>query len=250
LMMTGLALGDWDPSMPAKYVQMPDLNQGLDVNATYRQTSDGTIIYPFMKVLADDFPCTETGPITDIHVWGSWPNDRVNDGTTFKLSIHEDVPKSSTNPYSHPGIELWQQTFTPGKYVARPWATANEYFYEPNTNQIIGADTQVWQYNFFIPPTTAFIQQGTAANPKVYWLDVQAGVPGDEVFGWKTSLTHWNDDAVFADTTSFGGLPGPWSELIHPFTGQSLDLAFVITPEPTTILFLVGGLLGLLRRRT
>ena len=85
--------------------------------------------------------------------------------------------------------------------------------HEPDPRQ----DTQAWQYNFTIPAATAFVQQGTAANPMVYWLDVQAVVPGPEVFGWKTSdptlSPHFGDDAVYADTTlplSMGGaLYGP-----------------------------------------
>ena len=142
---------------------------------------------------------------------------------------------------------LWQQDFTPGNYQARLYASANELFYDPNTNSILGRDTQAWQYNFAIPAATAFMQQGTAANPMVYWLDVQAIVPGQEVFGWKTSdpvlSPHFGDDAVYADTTlplSMGGsLYGPapspvfWQSMVypvgHPYAGQSFDQAFVIT---------------------
>jgi hypothetical protein len=265
-------MADWDPSIPAKYVQMPDLNPvpgtitGMDVNATWRLLGvPPQPQFPFVKVLADDFPCTTTGPITGIHVWGSWLNDQSNPNTTFHLSIHADVPKDATGAYSHPGNVLWQQEFTPGSYTARLWAQAQEFFYEPNHDTIIGNDTQVVQYNFPIPPATAFVQQGTAANPMVYWLDVQATVPGDEVFGWKTSVNHWNDDAVFADTTiplSMGGqLYGPaaapvfWQDMHypanHPFAGQSIDMSFAITtiPEPATLSLLALGVLGLIRRR-
>jgi hypothetical protein len=52
-------------------------------------------------------------------------------------------------------------------------------------------------------------------------------------FGWKTSLNHWNDDAVW----TIGNEPynGPWEELRYPFGHeyelQSIDLAFAITTE-------------------
>ena len=160
---------DWDPAQPAKYVQLPNLTStGMDVNATWLfdvtqpPTAPPQPIYPFQKILADDFPCYQTGPITDIHLWGSWLGDRKNDNTSFKLSIHTDVPATPNTP-SHPGDLKWSWIFKPSEYVVRPYATAQELFYEPNTNAIIGRDTQVWQYNFFIDPATAFIQQGTTS---------------------------------------------------------------------------------------
>ena len=252
-LMAAPVQADWDPSMPTKWVQHPDLETGMDVNATYHESTDGTTAqWPFVKILADDFPCTTTGPITDIHLWGSWLEDRVNDNTTFKLSIHDDVPATPTR-HSYPGPERWSGFFAPGSYVARPWATASELFYEPNTNEIIGTDTQVWQYNFLIPEAEAFVQEGSSTDPKVYWLDVQAIVPVvtgalPEVFGWKTSRDHWNDDATFADTEFPGGpLTSEWMELRYPigsqYPGQSIDLSFAITtvPEPGTMLMILAG---------
>src|SRR5512137_3002215 len=86
------ARADWNVGDPYKmhYPQLPDLSpNGLDVKATAP------------KILADDFLCTQTGPITDVHIWGSWLYDRLPydpatnqpDPTapTFKLSIHADV---------------------------------------------------------------------------------------------------------------------------------------------------------------
>ncbi|MCK4409643.1 MAG: hypothetical protein KAW67_06130, partial [Candidatus Eisenbacteria sp.] len=56
------ASAHWDETEPAKWVQMPDLDfTGTDVNCTE----------PWY-LLADDFLCTETGPILDVHIWGSW----------------------------------------------------------------------------------------------------------------------------------------------------------------------------------
>ena len=67
-----------DSNDAVKYVQLPNL-QGLDV-----WDSGPT-------VLADDFVCTATGPITDIHIWGSWLNDDVaTNSTTFTLAIYDE----------------------------------------------------------------------------------------------------------------------------------------------------------------
>lgn len=257
---------DWDPGQPYKYRQLPDLQNGMDVNATYNGQ------FPFVKVLADDWLCQSTDAVRDVHIWGSWLNDQLPrnsagapdpNAVVFKLSIHED--SRPPNTYSRPGQLVWQQVFQPGAFRARPYATSNELFYDPNTNQILGTDTTVWQYNFdqLLDP---FIQQGTAANPKVYWLDVQAmpvGVPGGAlppVFGWKTSRDSYfpnpygitDDDAVFGDTTGFGGTPLDWRDMHYPsqspYAGQSINLAFVITPEPGSAFFVVA-MASLVRRR-
>ncbi len=57
-----------------KYVQWPDLYSGhgadvWDCNVQPQGVTDG----PWF--LADDFVCTNAGPITDIHLWGSWQNN-------------------------------------------------------------------------------------------------------------------------------------------------------------------------------
>ena len=62
----------------------------------------------------------------------------------------------------------------------------------------------------------------------VYWLgicaDVETVYPDPPLWGWKTSLDHWNDDA----TWSIFEPPFIWNELYDPVTGLSLDMAFVI----------------------
>jgi hypothetical protein len=185
------------------------------------------------------------------------------------------VPAGVDSTYSHPdngptGL-VREYLFGPGAgFTARidpnvPQGNT-ERFYDPNQNQIIGFDNQIWQYNFEDLPNP-FVQEGTTANPKIYWLDVQACLPtsSNAVFGWKTSRDpHQLDDAVFADTASWGGpLVGPapapvfWAPMVYPAgtsyhpTGESMDMAFVITsvPEPAMISLAGAGLLALLVRR-
>ena len=101
-----------------KYLQNPDLTNGIDVNATFSPPDpvDGR---PW--VLADDFPCTTSGPITDIHLWGSWLNDQVDYNATYTLAIWSDVPANGTaSSYSHPGQLLWTQTYSSGQYTLLP----------------------------------------------------------------------------------------------------------------------------------
>jgi len=245
MFVAGTVRADWNPgdSYKMHYPQLPDLTPaGMDVNAT------------FPAVLADDFLCTSPGPITDIHIWGSWIYDKLPpDGlvypVSFTLSIHGDIPIGPDQPYSRPGNLLWNENFDPSQYTSRPYASVplGEGFYDPATGILISpADYTVWQYNFQIDSQEAFYQQGSAAAPMIYWLEVSAFIPANPgyVFGWKTSPNHWNDDAAWTL-----GPTGPWFELCDP-AGQSLDLAFVITPEPATMMVLaLGGLAALLRKR-
>ena len=271
------AIADWDPGMDYKmhYPQLPDLNNGLDVLAGYTLQP-----VPTVKFLADDFLCTETGPITDVHIWGSWLNDLWPDPGvvpgghgTFILALYDDIPAGVVEPWSMPGELLWRTQFKPGEYQARLYENAPEEFYDPNQNVILGADNTVWQYNFYIDEPLAWQQE----VGKTYWLAVAnvdpnndglidvtdlTNVAADNLrFGWKTSMDPWNDDAVFIDVVNdpFGqlvdaieppmGAPLPWQELISPLTGESLDLSFVITPEPATLALLSLGALAVLRKR-
>ena len=217
-----------------KWQQLPDLTElGIDVDATV----EGTIMFPPILVppqlLADDFKCDETGPITDIHIWGSWMHDDIYDPcmVIFTLSIHADIPADqSPTGYSMPGQLLWLRPFHPGEFDVEPVYGPQESYYIPCIEQFFPDDHQrVWKYNFYIDQAEAFIQK----EGNIYWLDVQARPLNDPYarFGWKTAVPPpWNDDAVFAVGEEPYDWPD-WQELISPITGVSLDLAFEITTE-------------------
>jgi len=220
------ALADWDTDDMAKWVQMPDLDStGIDVSATAE------------IVLADDYLCTEPDSITAIHIWGSWRYDYLPqnspDAVDFTICIYADIPDSvSPTGYSTPGDVLWTKVFPSGEFSSRVWAGGiAEGFWNPLGEYKFPGDTICYQYNFPIPKEDYFYQSGTEADPVVYWLSVQAK-PADQdaAFGWKTSLDHWNDDAVWGQGEPPIG--GPWEELRYPanheMAGQSIDLAFVI----------------------
>ena len=217
------ARADWPNTNATKWVQYPDTN-GLDV------------LMSMPLVLADDFPCTNSGPITDIHLWTSWLNDQVQQGVPITLSIWSDVPANPPNAlFSHPGTNLWQETFVPGQYQFRQWTNVlDEQFWGPEPppfGTFLGFDHIIWQYNFY--PTTPFVQQGTPQNPVVYWL--AATVQIDASIGWKTSTNHWNDDAVCGHIDPQGNPVGDWWELRDPRnTDISLDLSFAITTQSAT----------------
>ena len=242
----------------SKWVQLPDESrEGIDIRMDLGPQQIER------RTLADDFLCDRTGPITCIKFWGSWDKDNSDPGNDAKgqlevihLSIHSDVPAiidpatgAELEP-SHPGDLLWEidlDSFTETLHLdlcpnpGVPPCEA-EGFWDPfptnNPPFTYGADTRIWLYTVDIPAAVAFVQQGTPNNPVVYWLDINVKILPDGIdhkFGWKTSIDHWNDNAV----RDFNGVD--WAELIYPpghaFVDQQIDLAFEINtmqaPPPT-----------------
>lgn len=237
------AQADWTPGQPYKWLQLPDLTpNGIAINAT-------------SMTVADDWLCTDLTPVKDIHFWGGWLNNAVFAGPVFKLSIYQDVPAVIGQLPSHPGNLLWSRDLAPTAsriYAEEPFG---EFFWtDPVTSQTLfpAADNAVWQYNFTLDPADYFYQQGSPAAPVVYWLAIQAILPqgANQVFGWKTrdpADGHFNDDAVWSTTnfTSFNDLSYPSG---FAYNG-SIDMAFVITPEPASLGLLGLGIMALLHRR-
>jgi len=186
------------------------------------------------NILADDFLCLEKGPISDIHIWGSWLHDQVDTNAAFWLAIWSDVPRTNTAYPSHPGTLLWHSWFMPGEYLAHMYHRAIEDFFDPNQPGvfgILGEDTEVWQYDFY--PKGAFLQEGTPNTNRIYWLSVSALTSTNTLFGWKTSVEHWQDAAVNGHLENWVPM-GDWRAMLHPrYIQRQLDLAFAITTTRT-----------------
>ena len=198
------------------------------------------------RVLADDWRCTWTGPVSDIHFWFSSLNDWLDltlplNQQIFRIhvSIHADIPAGPVIPYSRPGALLWERDYSVDSLdvnITRCFTDSQSWYnpangvYIPNNHRILyRCDIE----NIIDP---FFQYQGT-----IYWLDVW--MASEQPLGWKTADVdrypppytgfHFLDDAVWGDN------PNPfWNEIKwpagHPKAGQSIDLAFVITrPIPT-----------------
>jgi len=224
----GSAWADWVPADGHKmhFPQLPDA-AGWDVNATQP------------LVLADDWMCSETGFVKDIHFWGSWMHGIDGQIIQFVLSIHADIPDpDGPGPlYSMPGPTLWEKEIT--NFVAQPIDPPSmEGWYDPSTGMFIINDHQrFYQYNVFLDQSQWFHQDAGT----VYWLNISAIVanPSMTQWGWKSTLNHWNDDAVWA----MWGLLN-WKDMFEPpLFHQSLDLSFVITAgkEPVEACCLQDG---------
>ena len=200
-------------------------------------TTNGVDVYamgnPNMNiVVADDFMCTETGLITDIHIWGSWLNDVLpgDNLPTFHLSIWTDNPDGPYG-YSQPDELLCDYYFTNEKYTMEPYAELQdgEWFYWPQDDTaIFPGDFSVWKFNFYIPEEEACVQD----SGNIYWLSVNIVSEGitNYHFGWKCSDDHFNDNAVFTID------PPVWNLLCypagHPLKDVCMDMAFYISGHP------------------
>jgi hypothetical protein len=181
------ALADWIPQDGHKmhFPQMPD-STGWAVCATV----------PVQ--LADDFMCTETGWIKDIHFWGGWRHNEEGELLSFILRLHDDIPANQSGTgYSMPGETLIEWTIETWSEVVQNPLT-QEGWYNPMTDFVFPDDHSLYtQYNVFLDQSDWFHQD----SGSIYWLSISANVvdPINSQWGWKSSQDHWNDNATFGD---------------------------------------------------
>jgi hypothetical protein len=180
----------WRPGDRHKmhFPQLPDVS-GWDVRATQP------------VVLGDDWMCSETGWVKDIHFWGSWQQGVQGQILGFNIKIFSDVPAGPVL-FSHPGDLLWERDIsTFNCAVFRPLTP--EGWYEPNTGFFVHPDhNEYFQYDITLAQVDWFQQiRGT-----IYWLCIEAKIEDTLTtrWGWKSSVEHFNDDAVWAVTTATG----------------------------------------------
>jgi len=216
----------WQEGDPYKmhWPQLPD------------QTSTGMDVVMYPNTIADDFLCTESGPIRDIHFWASFADDCLPAGgvesVSFTVDIYEDIPASESTPFSHPGKLLWNDYINPDEYTVNQLPEAPQGWFDPDTGTYQpSGNTAVYQYNF-CPDETFVQEEGTIywlQIKPIYWFQYPSPLVPDFLVGWKTSPTaqHWNDDAVWLDP-NLGWLPLQYPQE-HVLAGKSVDLAFVIS---------------------
>ncbi len=165
--------------------------------------------------LADDWRCSETGPVTDIHFWISWMDDMVQPIDDIRIGIWSNNPVGPWG-YSIPNQLLWERIFTFGDITIVEWEPDIQGWFDPSSGGYM-PDNHIRRFQINIEEIPdPFIQQENV----IYWLEIDFG-PLPHV-GWKETDDHWNDDAVFWYSPN-------WWELRDPITGGSIDLAFVIT---------------------
>jgi len=208
---TGFA--DWDPGDPYA-MHSPQL-----------PNSAGWAVAPMYCYVADDWVCIETGPVTQIHFWGSYKSDAVPPPVTFAVNIYNEDPSGACQP----GDLVWSHIFSPEQYAERLWLESDQKqdFYLPDWYSLFPEDHyKIYQYNIEIPVEEAFVQQ----IGEVYWLAIGTPLDYQGVWGWKTSLDHFGADALWRCYASCGWEPWSYSD-----TTDVSNLAFVISTSTNAL---------------
>jgi len=160
--LLGVARAHWNEGDPYKmhFPQFPD-PEGWDVNAT----NTG---------VADDWMCSESGWVKDIHFWGSWKGDIVYPINSFIINIYADVPKNPQDPssYSMPGQLMKHIVVT--NFTYRLAGTSLQGWLDPVIGQILFFNHfNYYQYNIVLTKTADWFYQ---VEGTIYWLEIIANV--------------------------------------------------------------------------
>ena len=221
---------------------MPPTISGWDELSTFEPTN----------MIADDWECNDSRPITAIHWWGSfigWSQPYLPPvmPQSFHIGIWTDVPDPDPcdhNNFSHPGTLVWENYCS--SYV---WNFAG---YDKDPRAGIGGNPQedsCFQFNQLLSQDQWFYQEpsGDPCHPQVYWLSIApiwVGTTTPYPWGWKSRPHFFNDDAVVIQGTNqwppvigstwLNGYPIQWPAWSSP-EGISWDMAFELsTNEPGT----------------
>ncbi len=197
---------DWQPGDPYKmhFPQLPD-PCGWDVCL-------------MDQALADDFLCTQSGPIKDIHFWISYRWDQPIPIDYWDIYI-------ATDANGVPGTYLWGWDGLSGNLNIIPYGQCPQGWYCPTMGIIQPYDhNMIWQVNL-TGITNPYVQQ----QGQIYWLIIQARSPSQPPgagVGWKSSINSFGAPAKWWNSSGGGWQP---LSVINP-----PSLAFVITGPPIT----------------
>jgi hypothetical protein len=199
---TTVVTADWDEGEDFKmhFPQLPD-KDGFDVDWGY-------------WYLGDDWKCTETGPVDDIHFWLSWFYDDPMTIDELYVSIWSNNP-NGTGGHSQPLDLKWDRTFTPKQFVMREYGNGDQRWMMPWGEVIPHPHKLIFQINI-VEIDDPFEQK----EGEIYWLVIKMSSISDiHTVGWKTSEDHFMDNAVWSEEPA----TGDWQMI------EGIDFAFVIT---------------------
>jgi len=227
------AAADWDH--PVKWDQLDPGSYGA---LSYINSESEALT-------ADDFPCTETGWITDIEFDGLALSDPANIDA-LRITFWSDVPATSEEE-SHPGTLLKDLSVGPA---------------DPNDPLRLGfQQIDVNRYKVDLPRDSWLEQK----EGEIYWIGIQGVMSNDDIFGWvfrNIDANTWGDDAAFTGTDyapwwhwgwDDAGAPQLYQGTLPSTLVKSADMSFKLTgipiPEPGVFALAGLGLFALLRRR-
>ncbi len=205
------------------YPQTPDMN-GWSVGA-----------YSFTPV-ADDWTCSETGPVSNVYLWFSSDQELTAGDLSFSLLISEN---DSSGTYDKPGSTVWQHDeLNPDDgslyYTVELWDTGNIGEYDSPQDDY----NQVYLISIENLPDPFIQQEGSSYWLSLYYYSTVINT------GWVTSDQHHGTNALRMNINT-----QEFEPIYEPGTGGAIDMAFVITPEPCTAILLLTGSAIILRRK-
>ncbi len=203
LVSSTLTLADWSPGDDYKMhsPQLPNKN-GHDICLVH-------------QALADDFKCSQSGLITDIHFWVSWRGDKdAFKNVTWNIAL-------CANSSGKPGRILWQLHQSRATITYRLYGNGNQGWYCPGTGLNVPNDhINIYQVNI-----TDISDPFYQTKDQIYWLAIQTEMNATTAeVGWKTSTSSYFSPARYKSAT------GDWLPLSDT---SNINLAFVITGGPT-----------------
>lgn len=156
------------PPTPTKWSQPPEMIEQHE--PPLFRGWDEVSLYSQPPIVADDWPCTDRRPVTDIHWWGSfigWDQPYPPPlPSKFHIGIWTDVPAdpTGTSP-SHPGKLIWENYCS-----TYEWNFAG---YDVDPRGIMPWET-CFQFNQKLEPEQWFYQDPGPNERNIYWLSIAA----------------------------------------------------------------------------
>ena len=214
---------------PEPYVPA-DAYNGWNELSVYGEVGD-------TQIVADDWYCDTELPVTDLHWWGSfigwsepYPPPDLPADLAFHIAIWTDVPVGEDDPFSHPGVVLWEALCEEVSIDFAGWD------FDPRDPA--APPEACFKFRCYFAEEDWFYQD---VGDNIYWVSISAVYPAGAVpeypWGWKARPRHADspapDDAVriFDPTAPTADPPSVFisGEPIQWPAGDSWDMAFVLT---------------------
>lgn len=150
------------------------------------------------RFMADDFADNLSSPVVHVKWWGSYLKDFIDPATPvnkFLISFENDIPQSSTNPFSYPGdVKFNQVVFRDSDNDLSPGGEFSEKLIrgpDPILNE------SLYEYNAELHLDKPFPQQ----KDTVYWLKIVAMVDVPATIG---TFDPYNPDSSLIPVTQWG----------------------------------------------
>jgi hypothetical protein len=206
---------------------------------------DANLVEPW-KIVADDFRCLGSMPITSIHWWGShtwWQEDSQppagNLPIAWQIGFWSNAPADGNFPYSRPEILL--HTFqVPAARVTSKIVGHDEY-------GIVPPRDTCFKYSLDLEPNEVFWQNdfNAVTDNNIFWLSITAVY--DQLqsaptypWGWKSRTMSWMDASVTFNLPAFpvsGQMldPNKVTPIIGEFFNENTDMSFELDTDPNYV---------------